>query len=122
MKCKKTSLSAFCHPAPRLRDLPSGELRLTIWNGLCQLELSFESHIEYSIIESYGEENFNFFTIGNKCVPIQLAQCRFPGQTFFSSKILIGLYIFRIKYAEAILSNSTRKLLLFEITKMLIAI
>ena len=92
MKCKKTSLSAFCHPAPRLRDLPSGELRLTIWNGLCQLELSFESHIEYSIIESYGEENFNFFTIGNKCVPIQLAQCRFPGQTFFSAKILIYFF------------------------------
>jgi len=30
-------------------------------------------------------------------------------------------YIFQIKYTEAILSNSTRKLLWFEITKMLIA-
>jgi len=30
-------------------------------------------------------------------------------------------YILRIKYTEAILSNSTRKLLRFEITKMLIA-
>jgi len=29
---------------------------------------------------------------------------------------------FQIKYTEAILSNSTRKLLLFEITKMLIAV
>jgi len=29
---------------------------------------------------------------------------------------------FQIKYAEAILSNSTRKLLWFEITKMLIAV
>jgi len=30
-------------------------------------------------------------------------------------------YIFQIKYTEAILSNSTRKLLWFEIAKMLIA-
>ena len=31
-------------------------------------------------------------------------------------------YMFQIKYTEAILSNSTRKLLWFEITKMLIAV
>jgi len=31
-------------------------------------------------------------------------------------------YIFQIKYTEAILSNSTRKLLWFEINKMLIAV
>jgi len=31
-------------------------------------------------------------------------------------------YIFQIKYMQAILSNSTRKLLQFEITKMLIAV
>jgi len=31
-------------------------------------------------------------------------------------------YIFRIKYTETILSISTRKLLCFEITKMLIAV
>jgi len=31
-------------------------------------------------------------------------------------------YIFQTKYTEAILSNSTRKLLWFEITKMLIAV
>ena len=31
-------------------------------------------------------------------------------------------YIFQIKYTEAILSNSTRKLIWFEITKMLIAV
>jgi len=31
-------------------------------------------------------------------------------------------YIFQIKYTEAILSNSTRKLLRFEITKILIAV
>jgi len=30
-------------------------------------------------------------------------------------------YLFQIKYTEAILSNNTRKLLWFEITKMLIA-
>jgi len=30
-------------------------------------------------------------------------------------------YIFQIEYTEAILSNNTRKLLLFEISKMLIA-
>ena len=30
-------------------------------------------------------------------------------------------YIFQIEYIEAVLSNSTRKLLWFEITKMLIA-
>ena len=31
-------------------------------------------------------------------------------------------YIFQMKYTEAILSNITRKLLWFEITKMLIAV
>jgi len=31
-------------------------------------------------------------------------------------------YIFQIKYTEAVLSNGTRKLLWFEITKMLIAV
>jgi len=31
-------------------------------------------------------------------------------------------YIFQMKYTEAILSNSTRKLLWFEITKMLMSV
>jgi len=31
-------------------------------------------------------------------------------------------YIFKIKYTEVILSNSTRKLLWFKITKMLIVV
>jgi len=31
-------------------------------------------------------------------------------------------YIFRVKYTEAILSNSTRKLLWYQITKMLITV
>jgi len=57
--------------------------------------------------------------IGNKSVPIQVAQCRFPRQGMFNAKMLI---YFQIKYTEAILSNNTRKLLLFEITKMLIAV
>jgi len=58
------------------------------------------------------------FTIGNESVPIQLAQCWFPGLTISNAKIYI---FFQIKYTEAILSNSTRKLLWFEISKMLIA-
>jgi len=58
--------------------------------------------------------------IGNKSVPIQLAQCRFPGLAISNAKILIS--IFQIKYTEAILSISTRKLLWFEITKLLIAV
>jgi len=58
--------------------------------------------------------------MGNESAPIQLARCRFPGLAIFNAKILI--YFFQIKYAEAILSNSARKLLWFEITKMLIAV
>jgi len=55
--------------------------------------------------------------IQNKSAPIQLAQCWFPGLAISIAKILI---FFQIKYTEAVLSNSTRKLLWFEITKMLI--
>jgi len=36
--------------------------------------------------------------------------------------MLIYYYIFQIKYMEAILSNSTWKMLWFEITEMLIAV
>jgi len=56
---------------------------------------------------------------GNESVPIQPAQCRFRGLAISSAKIII---YFKIKYTEAIISNSTRKLLWFEITKMLIAV
>ena len=57
--------------------------------------------------------------IGNQSVPIQLAQCRFP-ELATHAKILV---YFSVKYTEAVFfSNSTRKLLLFEITKMLIAV
>jgi len=48
------------------------------------------------------------FYTGNESAPIQLAQCRFPGLAISSAKILI---YFQIIYTEAILSNSTRKLL-----------
>jgi len=48
-----------------------------------------------------------------------MAQHWFPGLAISNAKISIH---FPIKYAEAILSNSTRKLLWFEITKMLIAV
>jgi len=50
-------------------------------------------------------------------VPIQLAQSSFPGLAISNAD-----RHFQIKYTEAILSNSTGKLLWFEITKMLIAI
>jgi len=60
------------------------------------------------------------FDIGNESVSIQLAQCWFPGVAVSNAKMQI--YFFRIKYTEAILSNSTRKLMWFAITKMPIAV
>ena len=57
--------------------------------------------------------------IGNESVPIQLAQCWFPGPAISNAKYQ---YIFHIKYTEALLSNDTRKLLWFEVTKTLIAV
>jgi len=56
--------------------------------------------------------------VGKESVPIQLAQCWFHGLAFSNAEV--G-YIFQIKYTEAI-SNSTRKLLWFEISKMMIAV
>jgi len=53
--------------------------------------------------------------IGNQSVPIQLAQCRFP-ELATHAKILV--YSIRKQF----FSNSTRKQLLFEMTKMLIAV
>ena len=58
-------------------------------------------------------------TIGNESAPIQLAQCPFPGLAISNAKTLI---YFSNKICEAVLSNSTRKLLWFEITKTLIAV
>jgi len=57
--------------------------------------------------------------IGNENVPIQLAQCWFPGLTISNAKILI---YFSNKIYGSSLSNSTQKLLWFEITKMPIAV
>ena len=53
----------------------------------------------------------------NKSVPIQLAQCWFRALAIYNANI------FKIKYraTEEILSNGTRKLLWFEISKMLTA-
>ena len=59
-------------------------------------------------------------TVGNESVPIQLAQCWFPGLAISNAKLLI--YFSKIKYTEAILSNSTRKQLWLEVTEMLIAV
>jgi len=57
--------------------------------------------------------------IGNESAPIQLTQCRFPALAISNAKI--SIYIFRIEHTEAILANSTRKLLWFEITTLLMA-
>jgi len=51
---------------------------------------------------------------------MQLAQCWFIALA--NSYVKIEIYFFQIKYTEAILSNSTRKLSWSEITKMLIAV
>ena len=52
-------------------------------------------------------------------MPIELVQGQFPGLVISNAKIQIR---FQIIYTEAILSNSTRKLLWFEISKMLIGL
>jgi len=58
--------------------------------------------------------------VGNESVPIQLAQFWFPGLAIYNAKIKI--YFSQIKHTEAVLSNSTRERLWFEITKMSIAL
>jgi len=57
--------------------------------------------------------------MGNASVPIELTQCCSTGWPF---PMLKCKCIFEIKYTESIVSNNTRKLLRFEITKMLIAV
>ena len=59
-------------------------------------------------------------TLVNESAPIQLAQCRFPGLAISNAKN-INIFL-QLKCTEAILSDNTRKLLLFEITKSLIAV
>jgi len=58
--------------------------------------------------------------MGNESVPIQFWHS--AGSLGWPFSKLKYKYIFQIKYTEAILSNSTRQLLWFEITKMLIAV
>jgi len=60
-------------------------------------------------------------------MPVQGAKvCRYiwhsAGSLGWPFSVLKYKYIFQIKYTKAILSNSTRKLLWFEISKMLIAV
>jgi len=59
--------------------------------------------------------------IGNESVSIQLAQCWFPRLAISNAKIKYK-YFSRGKYTEAILSNSTQKLLWLKIIKMLIVL
>jgi len=67
-------------------------------------------------ISAHNDSGINqHLLIGNESVPIQLAQCRFSGLAISSAKILI-LFSNKI-YTEAILSDSTRILLWFDITK-----
>jgi len=73
---------------------------------------------------SFANSDSSLFVIrfggaGNESVPIQLALCCFPGLALSGAKIE---YIFQIKYTAATISNSTRKLLWFEITKMVIVV
>jgi len=58
--------------------------------------------------------------IGNESAPIQLAQCWFPGLAISNAKILI--HFSNKNYGSNFFSNSTRKLLWFEIAKMLIVV
>jgi len=69
----------------------------------------------YGIGTQISQFLLGLIDIRNENVPIQLAQCCFPKLAISNGKYK---YIFEIKYTEAILSNSTRKLLWFEITKM----
>ena len=80
------------------------------------------NHRPSTLSTESADVRVNLEEIGNDSVPIQLAQCRFPDGLrghFQCSNINI---FFQTEYAEAILSNSTRKLLWFEISKMMIAV
>jgi len=61
-------------------------------------------------------------SMGNESVPIQLAQCWFPRLAISTGKNIDRRPISQTKYTEAILSNSTRKLIWLEIAKMMIAV
>jgi len=90
-------------------NMPSYTHKMAIVNRFCDVTspYAFRTHYFYTV---------HMLTIiadiGNKSVPIQLAQCRFPRLAISNAKILIYF-----SNTEAILSNSTRKLLWFEIIK-----
>jgi len=109
---------------------PPGRL-ITIW--LAVLPCYNHHHQQhYTVHGAFGQPSFSTDET-NRCNKVgpQLKQygtrvCRHnwhsAGSLGWPFPMLQYKYIFQIKYAEAILSNSTRKLLLFEITKMLIAV
>jgi len=72
-------------------------------------------HMNWTKLTWHKSTQLQVALIGNDSVPIQLAQCRFLWLAVFNAKIWI--HIIPVKYTEAILSKSTRKLLWFEITK-----
>ena len=63
---------------------------------------------------------------GDGILIIMLVVCRYnwhsAGSLGWPFSMLKYKYIFHMKYTEAVLSNSTRKLLSFKITKMLTAV
>jgi len=93
--------------------------RVTATAASCFLALRWPPVSEKWLVKSTERDTVLQRLIGNESVPIQLAQCRCPGWPF---PMLKYKQIFKVKYTEATLSNSTGKLLWFEITKMLIAV
>ena len=92
--CGSLIRNPICSPSPLLGHFRSQTL-------------SFEPHSRNLVMP------LTDFLIRNESVPIQSAQCWFPGLAISSAKI---------KHTEAVLPNITRKLLWFEITKTLIAV
>jgi len=84
----------------------------TIVNNNC-----YDGEAAHRDITRFSARIIHFYRKRN--VPVQLAQCWFPR---LAISMLKYKYIYQIKYTEAILSNSTRKLLWFEISKMPIAV
>jgi len=91
--------------------------------------VSFRAHVKIAshIVSSGGPDSQATCSgtklaipIRNESVLIQLAQCRFSRLAISNAKILI--YFSNKIHESKILSNNTRKLVRFEITKMLIAV
>jgi len=105
-------------PADRAIGIPSGtqrrlELARRLWREISRHDMHADrcakSRRELGAATSMKEGT------ANERVPIQLAQCRFPGVAISSAKM--QKYIFQIKCKEATLSNGTRKLFWSEIKK-----